>query len=44
MSAAPSARSGSEAVGWDVEPHPAVGRAPKERTGTVTVNDLTVTA
>jgi predicted TIM-barrel fold metal-dependent hydrolase len=34
----------SEAVGWDVEPHPAVGRAPKERTGPVTIKDLTVTA
>ena len=34
----------SEAVGWDVEPKPAVGRAPKEKTGPVTVNDLTVTA
>ncbi len=34
----------SEAVGWDVEPHPAVGRVPKARTGPVTVKDLTVTA
>jgi predicted TIM-barrel fold metal-dependent hydrolase len=34
----------SEAVGWDVEPHPAVGREPKVKTGPVTVKDLTVTA
>jgi hypothetical protein len=34
----------SEAVGWDVEPHPAEGRAPKEQTGPITVSDLTVTA
>ena len=34
----------SEAVGWDVEPKAAVGRAPKQHTGPVTVMDLTVTA
>ena len=34
----------AEAVGWDVEPKPAVGRAPKAKTGPVTVSDLTVTA
>jgi predicted TIM-barrel fold metal-dependent hydrolase len=34
----------SEAVGWDVEPHPAVGRTPKEHTGPVKIADLTVTA
>ncbi|MGZ4754887.1 MAG: amidohydrolase family protein [Acidimicrobiia bacterium] len=34
----------SEAVGWDVEPHPAVGRTPKARTGPVKITDLTPTA
>jgi predicted TIM-barrel fold metal-dependent hydrolase len=34
----------SEAIGWDVSPQPAKGRAPVERSGPVTVNDLTVTA
>ncbi|MGZ6962958.1 MAG: amidohydrolase family protein [Acidimicrobiia bacterium] len=34
----------SEAVGWDVEPHPAVGRTPKARTGPMKITDLTPTA
>src|SRR4029078_1630988 len=34
----------AEAIGWDVSPHPAKGRAPAARSGPVTVNDLTVTA
>jgi predicted TIM-barrel fold metal-dependent hydrolase len=34
----------SEAIGWDVSPQPAKGRAPAARSGPVTVNDLTVTA
>jgi hypothetical protein len=33
-----------EAIGWDVEPHPAVGRAPKERAGVVTLADFSPTA
>jgi predicted TIM-barrel fold metal-dependent hydrolase len=33
-----------EAIGWDVEPHPAVGRAPKERSGPVTLADFSPTA
>ena len=33
-----------EAIGWDVEPHPAVGRAPKEREGVVTLADFSPTA
>jgi predicted TIM-barrel fold metal-dependent hydrolase len=34
----------SEAIGWDVEPHPVVGKVPKERSGPVKITDLTPTA